>query len=552
MKLLNILLLAILATAAAAKCGPGKGKCGKGQCCSKYGYCGTSEEYCGAGCQVGFGKCNSDKTTTTKKSTTTKKTTTTTTTKIITSTSTNGRCGVEFGVCPQGCCSKYGYCGTSKDHCGNGCQSDFGVCNNTFTKTTTTTKNPSLPTSSNGRCGPDYGVCPDNLCCSKYNYCGNGDGYCKKGCQSEFGTCDENSSTTITSTTTTTTKKTTTTTTTTTKSPLPTSTSGRCGLDYGICPDNLCCSKYGYCGDSDDHCKKGCQSEFGVCNEGSTTTKTTTTTKNPSLPTSTNGRCGPDYGYCPDNLCCSKYGYCGDSDDHCESGCISEFGRCGGNSSTTNTKFKFYTECKNSKHWALSFDDGPYDYDLDLLDLLKKKGVKATFFINGDNVMDIKSSKGKEIVKRMYNEGHIIGSHTWSHADLNTLSKDQIKKEMTKLEDVLVEYIGKKPAFMRPPYGSGTDNSKVVEVLSSLGYTAGCIWNVDTMDWDNTGDINFALNEFKKYLGKPIMSLNHCFYEDITKSTLLNLAEAEIDFMLKQGYKAVTMDVCLGLDAYRN
>jgi len=275
------------------RCGIDDGVCPSGKCCSKYGYCGNSDDHCGKGCQSEFGECKS----------------TTTTTKEPLPTSTNDRCGKDDGVCPSGkCCSKYGYCGKTDEYCGKGCQSEFGECKSTTT--TTSTKKP-LPTSTNDRCGKDDGVCPSGKCCSKYGYCGKTDEYCGKGCQSEFGECKS------------------TTTTTSTKKPLPTSTNGKCGKNDGVCPSDKCCSKYGYCGKSDDHCGKGCQSEFGKCKTTTTTTKTKTkTTTKKALPTSTNGKCGKNDGVCPSGKCCSKYGYCGKSDDHCGKGCQSEFGKC--------------------------------------------------------------------------------------------------------------------------------------------------------------------------------------------------------------------------------
>ncbi|ORY28555.1 glycoside hydrolase/deacetylase, partial [Neocallimastix californiae] len=301
-----------------------------------------------------------------------------------------------------------------------------------------------------------------------------------------------------------------------------------CGPGYGSCEKGKCCSKYGYCGTSDSYCGSGCQSEFGTCH-GSNSTKKTSNTKSSkksstkkttttittittigSLPTSANGKCGKAYGVCPSGKCCSKYGYCGTSNDHCkvDRGCKSEFGICEGTSESTSelnntlttvsstvsttastiASTTYYYECKNKNHWALTYDDGPYKYDLKLLDLLKKKGVKATFFLNGDNVMDITSSEGKKIVRRMYSDGHVIGSHTWSHADLEELDREGIISEMIKLEDALYDIIGKKPAFMRPPFGAGQDNEEIASVLDSLGYTAACIWNVDTLDWDKTGN----------------------------------------------------------------
>ncbi|OUM58671.1 carbohydrate esterase family 4 protein, partial [Piromyces sp. E2] len=318
----------------------------------------------------------------------------------------------------------------------------------------------------------------------------------------------------------------------------------------------------GYCGKTSEYCGKGCQSEFGKCNVD-TKTKAKVTTKN----ISTNGKCGGKY-VCPKGFCCSQYGYCGKTSEYCGKGCQSEFGMC--DATTTNNKkkntsskkssktttvdkplskktpFKFYYQCNNKNDWALTFDDGPYKFDLDLLDLLKKYKVKATFFLNGDNVLDITSKEGEKIVKRMYNEGHVIGSHTWTHANLEKQSEKKIIEEMTKLEKVLMKYIGKKPAFMRLPYGSGTDKSLVKKTLDKLGYTAGFQWNVDTMDWDNKGNVNYALDQFKKHLGSPIISLNHCYYSKITKAKLLNLIEKEIKYMQKKGYRIVTADKCVG------
>jgi len=363
---------------------------------------------------------------------------------------------------------------------------------------------------------------------------------------------------------------------------------GKCGSGYGSCSSGYCCSKYGYCGKTDDYCKNGCQPEYGICSSSSntttsrTTTRTTKTTRTTrktttktsttksrttsktttrktttsvssktNYPISTNGKCGPNYGICPGSYCCSKYGYCGTDNDYCGNGCQSEFGRCGNVSQEEVSGFQYYKQCINKNHWALTFDDGPYIYDEQLLDLLKKKGVKATFFINGDNVMDITTSRAKNIIQRMYNEGHIVASHTWSHANISEISKSELITEMTKLEDYIYKYIGKKPAFMRPPYGAGSGDAEIAKTLKGLGYTAACMWNVDTLDWDKTGNVDYALSVFKNKLGSPILSLNHCFYQNISESSLLTLAEAEIDYMIANGYTPVTMDICLGLKAYQ-
>ncbi|OUM63132.1 carbohydrate-binding module family 18 protein [Piromyces sp. E2] len=114
----------------------------------------------------------------------------------------------------------------------------------------------------------------------------------------------------------TTTKTTTRPTTTTKKGPIKTGSRDKCGPGVAICADGYCCSKYGYCGKTDDYCKSGCQSEYGTCKSGS------------SKKISKDGRCGPEHGICPDNLCCSQYGWCDRTSEHCGSGCQSEYGEC--------------------------------------------------------------------------------------------------------------------------------------------------------------------------------------------------------------------------------
>jgi len=131
-------------------------------------------------------------------------------------------------------------------------------------------------------CGPGYGYCHDNECCSKSGYCGTSNSYCGTGCQVGYGICKTTTTkktttttkktTTTTKKTTTTTKKTTTTTkktTTTTKKPTATtavSTDGRCGsANSKKCPTGECCSTYGYCGTSNDHCVTYCDAKYGTC-----------------------------------------------------------------------------------------------------------------------------------------------------------------------------------------------------------------------------------------------------------------------------------------------
>ena len=96
------------------------------------------------------------------------------------------------------------------------------------------------------------------------------------------------------------------------------STNGKCGLiENTKCPNNQCCSKYGYCGINSANCDAGCQVSYGRC--GSVTV----------IPISTNNMCGPQQNTkCPAPYCCSVYNYCGDTDAHCKLGCQPLYGTC--------------------------------------------------------------------------------------------------------------------------------------------------------------------------------------------------------------------------------
>jgi len=105
---------------------------------------------------------------------------------------------------------------------------------------------------------------------------------------------------------------------------------GRCGKDFGKCPGNQCCSKYGWCGNSYLHCSPdvGCQSEFGKCNDSTSNNDDNNPNLLENLPVTTNGQCNAKDGRCSPGACCSKHGWCGTGEKYCGAGCQSQFGNC--------------------------------------------------------------------------------------------------------------------------------------------------------------------------------------------------------------------------------
>ncbi len=127
-----------------------------------------------------------------------------------------------------------------------------------------------------------------------------------------------------------------------------------------------------------------------------------------------------------------------------------------------------------TKYIAITFDDGPGDSTPKLLKALNRYDSKATFFLVGQYAV-----KKPKLVRKQYRSGMQIGNHTWSHANLNAVSTDEIKKQIKKNKSTLKGILGTKPSIFRPPYGNYNPTvSKTVNVPMLY-------WSVDTLDWKN-------------------------------------------------------------------
>jgi peptidoglycan/xylan/chitin deacetylase (PgdA/CDA1 family) len=126
---------------------------------------------------------------------------------------------------------------------------------------------------------------------------------------------------------------------------------------------------------------------------------------------------------------------------------------------------------------ALTFDDGPSIYTPQVLDVLKRYNVKATFFCLGEHVVE-----HPDFVKREQQEGHTIGNHTWTHPHLPTISSQDIITELTNTGDILQKVTGIRPTLFRPPYGEYDPH--VLMAANQFGLTT-VIWNTMSRDWEN-------------------------------------------------------------------
>ncbi|KAF6825584.1 Chitin deacetylase-like protein 9 [Colletotrichum musicola] len=293
-----------------------------GNCCSQYNFCGVTPQHCGTGCQPLFGNCTSSASGSVSvpagsasvsaagsasasipasasasvpasASAPGAGTSTATNAAAPSSslTSLNGECGANGRTCigysGGNCCSQYNYCGVTPQHCGAGCQPGFGNC------TSSGSSSVAAAASSGGAVASSGGAVAPSV--------------------SPSGTAGGNTPTSA-------------------SNPPAASNSnpsrdGSCGgtnryncqgTGYGDC-----CSTWGFCGNTTDHCDSGCQGSFGRCSSATV-----------NLNVSLDGKCGSNNGgaSCSGSVygnCCSQWGFCGSSTVHCGTGCQSGFGTCG-------------------------------------------------------------------------------------------------------------------------------------------------------------------------------------------------------------------------------
>ncbi|KXS14860.1 carbohydrate esterase family 4 protein [Gonapodya prolifera JEL478] len=148
------------------------------------------------------------------------------------------------------------------------------------------------------------------------------------------------------------------------------------------------------------------------------------------------------------------------------------------------------TTCKTPGTYALTFDDGPYIYTAGLKSILASYGIKATFFVNGNNWDSIYNYG--DLLRDSIAQGHQIAMHGWSHCDF-TLASCVYATEVDQLMGAIQSIIGKTPSYFRFPYGSYNSDSQNYVAGKGLRIVQ---WNLDTGDWQqpNKDDPTITLN----------------------------------------------------------
>ncbi|KHD44442.1 polysaccharide deacetylase family protein [Streptococcus hongkongensis] len=179
---------------------------------------------------------------------------------------------------------------------------------------------------------------------------------------------------------------------------------------------------------------------------------------------------------------------------------------------------------------ALTFDDGPNPLTTpQVLSTLQRYQDKATFFMLGSKV-----TGNEAIVKSIVDSGSEIGNHSWDHPDLTKIPIQDVKTQIDNTNTVIEKVIGKKPTYLRPPYGATNDRIEKTSGMRQI------LWTVDTRDWENHNTEKMMAN-IKGQLHPGGIILMHDVHQ-----TSLQALPTILDYLKKEGYQCVTLSELLG------
>lgn len=174
---------------------------------------------------------------------------------------------------------------------------------------------------------------------------------------------------------------------------------------------------------------------------------------------------------------------------------------------------------------ALTFDDGPTEYTAALLDGLSEYDVKVSFFVSGS-----KAEAYPETLKRAYDEGHLIGNHTYEHLNFLTSSSKEIENSIDKCNEIVSGITGVRPLFVRAPHGYTTFwQLKAFDTFFVK-------WSVDTNDWKGK-DADYIYERIMDKASDGEIILLHDTSEATVEAVLRAIPE-----LLEEGYELVRVD----------
>lgn len=189
----------------------------------------------------------------------------------------------------------------------------------------------------------------------------------------------------------------------------------------------------------------------------------------------------------------------------------------------------------NQPYIAMTFDDGPHPRNTPrLLDMLRQRNIKATFYVIGGNV-----KMYPDITRRIVAEGHEIGNHTWTHRKLTLLSDSEVRSEMSRTRDIIMSATGVQPRTVRPPYGALLTRQREM-IMREFGYPT-IMWSVDPQDWKRPG-VSVVRDRIISGTRNGSIVLAH----DLHAPTV-DAMPSTLDGLLAKGFQFVTVSQLLTL-----
>jgi peptidoglycan/xylan/chitin deacetylase (PgdA/CDA1 family) len=222
-----------------------------------------------------------------------------------------------------------------------------------------------------------------------------------------------------------------------------------------------------------------------------------------------------------------------------------------GGFSTIGASDPFNLGCQNPGQIALTFDDGPGTPTIAILDILKANDVTAAFFILGRNINGYTQPDGffqeghPALIERMIAEGHIVADHSYDHKDMLSVPTSVLASQISATDAATTRVVGKSMKFFRFPYFSY--NKSKLDYLTKTLKKIVVFANLDTKDyqdpnWLSTWDSILSSSDPRL---ASFIALNH----DLYAQTATNLQGA-IDIAKQRGYRFVSLEECLGWNAY--
>jgi peptidoglycan/xylan/chitin deacetylase (PgdA/CDA1 family) len=203
---------------------------------------------------------------------------------------------------------------------------------------------------------------------------------------------------------------------------------------------------------------------------------------------------------------------------------------------STGTRDSYNRVATSLPFLSLTFDDGPHPtHTPRLLDILKQRNVKATFYVIGTNV-----KRYPEIMRRIVGEGHEVANHSTTHPSLAKLSDEGVRRELQVCHDAIVSTTGVAPRTMRPPYGAITSAQKSW-IRKEFGYPT-ILWSVDPLDWKKPGASVVASRLVSGASAGGIL-LAH----DIHQGTI-DAMPSTIDQLLGRGFRFATVTELIAME----